>query len=182
MLTCDVCNSPSLAPRIASRPMKKKCLCSYQFADFSMYHGGEKVKRWWGRIEKSCRKCFDSDNECRDFSEDETESEVSSIGSDDESSEEDSDEKNDDAPGPSKRVRTMTQLNRVTGSGPKLTTILYLPLYQKQWNLWWLIVKIWSRTTIWTLYFLEYMEPLFEKNCDETNEYARVQLNNPNRK
>jgi hypothetical protein len=30
--------------------------------------------------------------------------------------------------------------------------------------------------------FLEYMEPLFEKNCDETNEYARVQLNNPNRK
>jgi hypothetical protein len=36
---------------------------------------------------------FDSNNECRDFSEDETESEVSSIGSDDESSEEDSDEK-----------------------------------------------------------------------------------------
>jgi hypothetical protein len=29
--------------------------------------------------------------------------------------------------------------------------------------------------------FLEYMEPLFEKICDETNEYARVQLNNPNR-
>jgi hypothetical protein len=26
------------------------------------------------------------------------------------------------------------------------------------------------------------MEPLFEKNCDETNEYARVQLNNLNRK
>jgi hypothetical protein len=26
------------------------------------------------------------------------------------------------------------------------------------------------------------MEPLFEKICDETNEYARVQLNNPNRK
>jgi hypothetical protein len=25
------------------------------------------------------------------------------------------------------------------------------------------------------------MEPLFEKNCDETNEYARVRLNNPNR-
>jgi hypothetical protein len=35
----------------------------------------------------------DSDNECSDFSEDETESEVSSIGSDDESSKEDSDEK-----------------------------------------------------------------------------------------
>jgi hypothetical protein len=26
------------------------------------------------------------------------------------------------------------------------------------------------------------MELLFEKNCEETNEYARVQLNNPNRK
>jgi hypothetical protein len=26
------------------------------------------------------------------------------------------------------------------------------------------------------------MEPLFEKICDETSEYARVQLNNPNRK
>jgi hypothetical protein len=32
---------------------------------------------------------LDSDNECRDFSEYETESEVSSIGSDDESGEED---------------------------------------------------------------------------------------------
>jgi hypothetical protein len=30
--------------------------------------------------------------------------------------------------------------------------------------------------------FLEYMEPFFGKICDETNEYARVQLNNPNRK
>jgi hypothetical protein len=57
----------------------------------------------------------------------------------------------------------------------------YLPLYRKQWNLWWLIVKIWSRTTIWTLNFLELMEPLFEEICDETSEYARVQLNNPNR-
>jgi hypothetical protein len=28
--------------------------------------------------------------------------------------------------------------------------------------------------------FLEYMEPLFEKICHDTNEYARVQLNNPN--
>jgi hypothetical protein len=36
---------------------------------------------------------LDRDSECSDFSEDETESEVSSIGSDDESSEEDSDEK-----------------------------------------------------------------------------------------
>jgi hypothetical protein len=52
---------------------------------------------------------LDRDNECSDFSEDETESEVSSIGNDDESSEKDSDEKNDDAPGPSKRVRTTTQ-------------------------------------------------------------------------
>jgi hypothetical protein len=26
------------------------------------------------------------------------------------------------------------------------------------------------------------VEPLFEKNCDETSEYARVQLNNPNRR
>jgi hypothetical protein len=52
---------------------------------------------------------LDSDNECRDFSEDETESEVSSIGSDNESSEEESDDKNDDVPGPSKRVRTTTQ-------------------------------------------------------------------------
>jgi hypothetical protein len=51
---------------------------------------------------------LDSDNEYSDFSEDETESEVSSIGSDIESSEE-SYEKNDDAPGPSKRVRTTTQ-------------------------------------------------------------------------
>jgi hypothetical protein len=34
----------------------------------------------------------DSDNECRDFSEYETESEVNSTGSDDESSEEDNDE------------------------------------------------------------------------------------------
>jgi hypothetical protein len=46
---------------------------------------------------------LDNDNEYSDFSEDETESEVSSIGSDIESSEE-SDEKNYDAPGPSKRV------------------------------------------------------------------------------
>jgi hypothetical protein len=29
---------------------------------------------------------------------------------------------------------------------------------------------------------LEYMEPLFGKICNETSEYARVQLNNPNRK
>jgi hypothetical protein len=36
---------------------------------------------------------LDRDNECSDFSEDETESEVSSIGNDDESSEKDSDEK-----------------------------------------------------------------------------------------
>jgi hypothetical protein len=47
---------------------------------------------------------LDRDNECSDFSEDETESEVSSIDNDD-----DSDEKNDDAPGPSKRFRTTTQ-------------------------------------------------------------------------
>jgi hypothetical protein len=67
---------------------------------------------------------LDSDNECSHFSEDETECEVSSIGNDDKSSEEDSDEKNDAAPGPSKRGRTTTQKNRVTGSGPKLTTIL----------------------------------------------------------
>jgi hypothetical protein len=53
------------------------------------------------------RKCS-SDNECSDFSEDETESEVSSIGSDVESSKE-SDEKNHDVPSPSKPVRTMTQ-------------------------------------------------------------------------
>jgi hypothetical protein len=26
------------------------------------------------------------------------------------------------------------------------------------------------------------MEPLFEKICDDTSEYTRVQLNNPNRK
>jgi hypothetical protein len=64
------------------------------------------------------------DNECSDFSEDETKSEVSSVGSDDQSSEEDSDEKNYDAPGPSKSVRPTTQKNRVTGSGPKLATIL----------------------------------------------------------
>jgi hypothetical protein len=32
------------------------------------------------------------------------------------------------------------------------------------------------------LSILEYIEPLFEKICDETSEYARVQLNNPNRK
>jgi hypothetical protein len=38
-------------------------------------------------VEKSV---LESDNECRDFSEDETESEVNSIGSDDESNEEDS--------------------------------------------------------------------------------------------
>jgi hypothetical protein len=59
------------------------------------------------------RNCVESilyrDNECSDFSEDEIESEVSSVGSDDESTKEDSDEKNDDAPGPSKRVRTTTQ-------------------------------------------------------------------------
>jgi hypothetical protein len=47
---------------------------------------------------------LDRDNECSDFSKDETKSEVSSIGNDDESSYEDSDEKNDDAPGPSKDV------------------------------------------------------------------------------
>jgi hypothetical protein len=35
---------------------------------------------------------LDSDNECSDFSEDETESEVSSIGNDNESSEENSEE------------------------------------------------------------------------------------------
>jgi hypothetical protein len=36
-------------------------------------------------------KCvLDNDNKCSDFSEDETESEVNSIGSDDESNEEDS--------------------------------------------------------------------------------------------
>jgi hypothetical protein len=51
---------------------------------------------------------FDSDNECSNFSEDETEPEVSSIGSDVESSEE-SDEKNDVAPGTSKCVRTTMQ-------------------------------------------------------------------------
>jgi hypothetical protein len=51
---------------------------------------------------------LDRDNECSDFSDDETESEISSIGSDDESSEKDSGEKND-APGPSKRFRTTTQ-------------------------------------------------------------------------
>jgi hypothetical protein len=52
---------------------------------------------------------LDRDNECNDFSDNETGSEVSSVGSNDESSEEDSDEKNDDAPGPSKRVQTTTQ-------------------------------------------------------------------------
>jgi hypothetical protein len=46
-------------------------------------------------VEKSV---LESDNVCSDFSEDETDSEVNSIGSDDESNE-DSDEKNDDAPG-----------------------------------------------------------------------------------
>jgi hypothetical protein len=65
---------------------------------------------------------LDSDNECSDFSEDETESEVSSIGSDD-SSEEDSDEKMT-----RQALLNMFELqhrkNRVTGSGPKLTTIL----------------------------------------------------------
>jgi hypothetical protein len=52
---------------------------------------------------------LDRDNECSDFSEDETESQVSSIGNDDESSDEDNDGKNDDVLGPSKRVRTTTQ-------------------------------------------------------------------------
>jgi hypothetical protein len=76
---------------------------------------------------------LDRDNECSDFSEDETESEVSSVGNDDESSDKDSDRKNDDAPGPCKHVRTMTQKkNRVTESVPKLTTILLpTPLPQK---------------------------------------------------
>jgi hypothetical protein len=55
---------------------------------------------------------LDRDNECSDFSEDETESEVSSIGNGDESSDEDTDDKNDDAPGPSKRVRTAQKKQR----------------------------------------------------------------------
>jgi hypothetical protein len=65
---------------------------------------------------------LDRDNESSDFSEDETESEVSSIGNDNESSDEDSDEK----------MMTCSnynaEKNRVTGSGPKLTILLSTPL------------------------------------------------------
>jgi hypothetical protein len=66
---------------------------------------------------------LDRDNECSDFSEDETKSEVSSIGNDDKSSDKDSDE-NDYALGPLNVFELQRRKNRLTGSGPKLTTIL----------------------------------------------------------
>jgi hypothetical protein len=65
-------------------------------------------------------------------------------------------------PSPSKPVRTMTQRKQWLEVDQNWQQSSYLPLYRKQWNLWWL-VKIWSRTTTLTLNFLGYMEPLFEK-------------------
>jgi hypothetical protein len=75
MLTCDVYNSPSPAPHMASRPMKNNFFVHIN----SLTSVGIMAARKWS-----------GDNECSDFSEDETESEVSSIGSDNESNEEDS--------------------------------------------------------------------------------------------
>jgi hypothetical protein len=75
MLTCDVYNSPSLAPHIASTPPKNNFFVRINLLTSV---GIMAARNWSG------------DNECSDFSEDETESEVNSMGSDDESNEEDS--------------------------------------------------------------------------------------------
>jgi hypothetical protein len=64
--------------------------------------------------------------------------------------------------------------NRVTGSGPKLTTILLSTPLPKPVEF--------VMTYCQNLKQNHHLNSLFEEICDETNEYARVQLNNPNRK
>jgi hypothetical protein len=92
MLTCDVYKSPTLAPHIVSKPMKNNffvrinSLTSVGIMAARKW-SGDNEEGWRSLIEKSI---LESANECSDFSEDETESEVNSIGCDDESNEEDS--------------------------------------------------------------------------------------------
>jgi hypothetical protein len=111
------------------------------------------ARKWSGDKEEGFRNCVESvldrDNECSDFSEDETESEVSSIGNDDESSDEDSDEKMMTR----RALLNVFELQRRTK--------------QSDWK--------WTKTDSNPLIppselsiFLEYMEPLFEKICQET--------------
>jgi hypothetical protein len=73
------------SPHITSRPMKNNLFVRINSLTSA---GIMAAKKWCSDNEEGLRNLvksvFDSDNECRDSSEDETESEVSSIGSDDE--------------------------------------------------------------------------------------------------
>jgi hypothetical protein len=69
----------------------------------------------------------------------------------------------------------------VTESGPKLTTILLSTHLLKTVEFVMTCQNLKQNRHLNSA-FSEYMDPLFEKICDRTNEYARVQLNNPNRK
>lgn len=126
---------------------------------------------------------FDSDNECNDFSGDESRSEENSRDSCSESRDEISEESGDnngDAPGPSKRVRNTTQSDW-NWTKIENNRIIY-PFTENSGVCEDVLNKFKSCPPSELQIFSEYMEPLFDKICDETNAYATKQLNNPDRK
>jgi hypothetical protein len=129
---------------------------------------------------------LDSDNDDSDFSDNESESEESCSDSVSESSADSSEEhdgNNDDAPGSSKRVRITTQKKQSdwNWTKPDNNPVIY-PFIGDSGVYEHLLNKFEPVPPSELSIFLEYMEPLFNKICDETNAYATRQLNNPREK
>jgi hypothetical protein len=98
-------------------------------------------------------------------------------------SSEESDDNNDDAPGPSKRLRITMQKKQSDWNWTKTDNnpVIY-PFIGNSGVCERLLNKFEPDPPSELSIFLEYIEPLFNKICDETDAYATRQLNNPNRK
>jgi hypothetical protein len=137
-------------------------------------------------FEKANKYILDSDNDDIYFSDNESESEESSSDSVSESSadsSEESDDNNDEAPGSSKRLGITTQKKQSDWNWTKTDNnpVIY-PFIADSGVCEHLLNKFAADPASELSTFLEYMEPLFNKFCEETNAYATRQLNNPDRK
>jgi hypothetical protein len=133
------------------------------------------------RLRNLIESVLESDYECSDSSEDETGCEQSSGESDDVSGVE-SDMKDDDIPGPSTRVRTTVQKKQFEWKWTKTANNPVIYPFTENSGICNDLSKFEAEPPSELSVFSEYMDHLFEKICDETNLYARVHLNNPNRK
>lgn len=144
------------------------------------------AKRCRGCNAEGLRKLLDSDNDDSDFSDNESESEEScgdSVSESSAHSSEESDKNYDDAPGSSKRLRITTQKKQSDWNWTKTDNnpVIY-PFIGDSGVCEHLLNKFEPDPPSELSIFLEYMEPLFNKICDETNAYATRQLNNSLRK